>query len=568
MAFAKTLSRRAVGGAFAYAAPEQLSGECEHLERRSDIYSLGRLLHFFLLEQDPPILIERVPPLEELNTYPEGLVKIIRRCTHRDLPMRYASVDELIDDLGRYEETEQVGAFGPNLTLAQRHWQQAETHTRNGEWSLALGKAEQAQQYLKGIDEQRSQLWSFYSTIWRFRAGEWHLAPHIVYLWFRRLSFPVALLVIMFALSPLAIPISQYVQSQARQDQLEKSIRILSQLPSLKSTKARQELAFIKGSPQRLAETRTRLALLLSKSKAATRCRYFSLLYLLAPRYSDVLLVQTKDGQRKIHPVLLSRLLKPSIARHWGSIRCSREKRFLWLELTHPNKKRKMHQHGMKLHFPHSDMRFLFAENMTLNDSDFTKSLLVGSHLNKSSLISVRLTNANLTSARLREVNLLHAKIHGALFHFADLRRANLRSVKANFADFRGAMLKGANVIYGEYQGAIFDAHVLPELRKGRIDHNFIRHAICLSTGFFLMKGPVDRCYRWHWRKFTKQTTRGKRPRFCPQRLSIYSMFIAYPPGRLQHEGLCPWQSFKVPKGWTIQTPSTRPTSHPAIPKK
>ena len=76
---------------------------------RSDIFSLGRLLHFALLGQEPDEPDEDVPLLETLAEQPAGLVNIIRRCTLQDPGRRYASVEEMLDDFARHGRAESVG---------------------------------------------------------------------------------------------------------------------------------------------------------------------------------------------------------------------------------------------------------------------------------------------------------------------------------------------------------------------------------------------------------------------------------------------------------------------------
>ena len=75
LSFAKTMSVTG-GGSFLYAAPEQLTGASAH--PTVDAYSLGRILHYFLAEKDPPSRMEDNPALLDLAGATEGLVRIIR----------------------------------------------------------------------------------------------------------------------------------------------------------------------------------------------------------------------------------------------------------------------------------------------------------------------------------------------------------------------------------------------------------------------------------------------------------------------------------------------------------
>lgn len=95
--FVKTLSSQG-SGSIAYAAPEQLGGRARR-DPSADVYSLGRLLHFMLLEQDPEITFEHLPALDDLSAAPNGLVRIIRKCTMRDPDRRYQTVNALLEDV-------------------------------------------------------------------------------------------------------------------------------------------------------------------------------------------------------------------------------------------------------------------------------------------------------------------------------------------------------------------------------------------------------------------------------------------------------------------------------------
>jgi serine/threonine protein kinase len=99
---------RAVGGYAAYAAPEELLGQGTQ-SPTADVYSLGRVLHYLLLGEEPPIVGGDGHAFDELREQPAGLVRIIRKCTTRAPGARYQQVEELIADLGRYEESDIVG---------------------------------------------------------------------------------------------------------------------------------------------------------------------------------------------------------------------------------------------------------------------------------------------------------------------------------------------------------------------------------------------------------------------------------------------------------------------------
>lgn len=96
-----------------YVAPETASERV--LETRSDIYSLGRLLYFVVAGEKPPREARDVPKLEELGSYPAGIVRIIRKATCRDPDARYQFVDDLLVDLSQYSEHLGVGMEHPEV---------------------------------------------------------------------------------------------------------------------------------------------------------------------------------------------------------------------------------------------------------------------------------------------------------------------------------------------------------------------------------------------------------------------------------------------------------------------
>jgi serine/threonine protein kinase len=97
-----------------FAAPEQIKEEFEvstndsqdfKARIRSDIYSLGRLFHFLLLEQSPGYQIEPDPSLPELTrNFPSPLVNIVRRATQYDPRKRFATVAELATEVRQYQK--------------------------------------------------------------------------------------------------------------------------------------------------------------------------------------------------------------------------------------------------------------------------------------------------------------------------------------------------------------------------------------------------------------------------------------------------------------------------------
>jgi formylglycine-generating enzyme required for sulfatase activity len=122
--YKNTLSIQATGSVV-YTAPEQLEGTTERTYR-SDIYSLGRILHFLLIEKNPVILLEQEPRLDDLRGMPEGLVRIVRKCTQHAPERRYQTVDALISDVKRCETNPECTEVGmpraADARPAQKSW--------------------------------------------------------------------------------------------------------------------------------------------------------------------------------------------------------------------------------------------------------------------------------------------------------------------------------------------------------------------------------------------------------------------------------------------------------------
>ena len=104
-------TKNEAGGYAAYAAPEELLGQGTQ-SPTADVYSLGRLLHFLLKGERPDKLTEDVATLADLEGRPTGLVRIVRKCCLRAPEGRYQSVNAFLEDLGRYQDDDEVGVAG------------------------------------------------------------------------------------------------------------------------------------------------------------------------------------------------------------------------------------------------------------------------------------------------------------------------------------------------------------------------------------------------------------------------------------------------------------------------
>jgi serine/threonine-protein kinase len=103
-----------------YMSPEQARGEAQHVDRRSDVFSLGAIL-YEILGGSPAfpgdgrlailikVLHESPRPLRRLvPSLPPDVETIVMRCLEREPPRRYESARALADDLARYLRGEPI----------------------------------------------------------------------------------------------------------------------------------------------------------------------------------------------------------------------------------------------------------------------------------------------------------------------------------------------------------------------------------------------------------------------------------------------------------------------------
>lgn len=118
-----------VVGTLEYMSPEQLVGDPDALDVRSDVYALGVVLYELLADR-PPLDLRSTPFLRALTIVRDrappplppqarglggALAAIVGTCLERDRDRRYGSAGELAADIGRYLAGDAVVARPPSL---------------------------------------------------------------------------------------------------------------------------------------------------------------------------------------------------------------------------------------------------------------------------------------------------------------------------------------------------------------------------------------------------------------------------------------------------------------------
>ena len=107
------LGPRVVPESGLYAAPE--TTEKARVDVLSDVFSLGRLLHFVIAQHDPEAEYADPLRLDNLMTFPAGLSRIVRKATRKNATDRYSTPAQMLEELGRYGRYEEVGIAHPDV---------------------------------------------------------------------------------------------------------------------------------------------------------------------------------------------------------------------------------------------------------------------------------------------------------------------------------------------------------------------------------------------------------------------------------------------------------------------
>jgi serine/threonine protein kinase len=106
LAPANTTEHGTILGTPGYMAPEQERGEVNLIDQRTDVFALGSILKHLL--QEPP-------GSQETESYSRPLQAICAKATSAEMSARYASVQDLAADVGRYLDGMPVSAYRENI---------------------------------------------------------------------------------------------------------------------------------------------------------------------------------------------------------------------------------------------------------------------------------------------------------------------------------------------------------------------------------------------------------------------------------------------------------------------
>jgi formylglycine-generating enzyme required for sulfatase activity len=133
----------AIMGTAAYMAPEQAAGKVRDTGPAADVYALGALLYECLAGRPPfdgpqhvvlvSVLNDEPAPPSRWAHVPADLETICLKCLHKDPSRRYASAEDLADDLRRFQAGEPIRARP--VGTVERIWKWA----RRRPTSAALG---------------------------------------------------------------------------------------------------------------------------------------------------------------------------------------------------------------------------------------------------------------------------------------------------------------------------------------------------------------------------------------------------------------------------------------------
>jgi eukaryotic-like serine/threonine-protein kinase len=102
----QTTAHGSILGTAGYMAPEQTRGEVELMDPRTDVFGLGAIMGFMLRDR------QGTPSGKQVS---RPLRAIFNKATALEMAARYASVQEMAADIGRYLDDQPIAAYHENL---------------------------------------------------------------------------------------------------------------------------------------------------------------------------------------------------------------------------------------------------------------------------------------------------------------------------------------------------------------------------------------------------------------------------------------------------------------------